>query len=100
MRHEPEGTRGSRLLLIAGLVLAATAAGAEDIPIPRERPLIEDVEVGGVTQLFDSDGNRIGMAVEVGNTMIFYDTHGKKTGSMKMIGNRAIYSDARGKRTR
>ena len=32
----------NRLLLIASLVLAATAAGAEDIPLPRDRPLVAD----------------------------------------------------------
>jgi hypothetical protein len=62
-----------RLLLIAAALLAATAAGAEDIPMPRERP------IGGVTQLFDTNGKRVGMAVQIDdNTTIFYDVDGRK----------------------
>jgi hypothetical protein len=105
------------LPLIAGLVLALTGAASalelryelpqrtifwpmpqddEVIPLPRERPDLS----GGVTQLFDEDGNRIGMTVDDGDTTTFYDTKGKKAGSMKMIGGKPIYFNAWGKRTR
>jgi hypothetical protein len=82
-----------RLLLIAGLLLAATGAIAE--------PANYDDDCGGCggrTQLFDEDGNHIGVAVEVGDRTILYADNGKKVGSMKYIGNKAIYYDARGKR--
>jgi hypothetical protein len=37
-------------------------------------------ELGGTMQLFDANGNRIGMAIETGNTTTFYDVDGKQTG--------------------
>jgi hypothetical protein len=33
------------------------------------------------TQLFDEQGNRIGMVTQTGKTMMFYDARGNKTGS-------------------
>jgi hypothetical protein len=47
----------NRFLLIAGLVLAATTAGAESIPMPRERPLPgKDITCRGPFSMYGGAG--------------------------------------------
>jgi hypothetical protein len=82
-----------RLMLAAGLVLAATVAGAAE-------PVTCDDGCdccGGRTQLFDTEGDHIGVAIEVGNTTLLYFDNGTR-GSVRFKGNMAIYYDARGKK--
>jgi hypothetical protein len=96
---ETKGLAMTKYFLAAalGLLLALTAtAGAGDIPIPRERQLIED-QVCCRTQLFDEDGKHIGVSIERGNTTWLYFDDGT-TGSVRFKGNMAIYYNGRGKK--
>jgi hypothetical protein len=53
----------NRFLLITGLVLAATTAGAESIPTPRERPLpVRDLTCRGEFSMYGGAG---GLAPDV-----------------------------------
>jgi hypothetical protein len=67
-----------KTLLVAAMLLAASVAQA--------------------TNLFDEQGNRIGMTTETRDVTTFYDTCGRKVGTWRTINGTDHYFDARGKR--
>ncbi|HYJ43631.1 MAG TPA: hypothetical protein VEW06_04155 [Xanthobacteraceae bacterium] len=66
------------LFVAAAMLLAATVAQAMN--------------------LFDEEGNRIGMTTETRDVTTFYDVCGDKVGTWRTINGRNYYYDARGKR--
>ena len=66
------------LFVSAAMLLAATVAQAMN--------------------LFDEEGNRIGMTTETRDVTTFYDTCGRKVGTWRTINGTDHYFDARGKR--